>query len=139
MVVPASRHLLCMIFDLISFPEIGTEQQQYRKQLQTSEKHQKGEQPFGCIRQFTPREGQGHTCRVPVPCFPILDMTVPIDSRNPTPKPIMTRMLIMAMIAYKNVNASTVDWIEGEITCLFTRTGNTALGCRICLNSFWQL
>ena len=47
-----------MIFDLISFPEIGTEQQQYRKQLQTSEKHQKGEQPFGCIRQFTPREGR---------------------------------------------------------------------------------
>ena len=72
----------------------------------------------------------------PGPMFPILDMTVPIDSRNPTPKPIMTRMLIMAMIAYKNVNASTVDWIEGEITCLFTRTGNTALGCRICLNSF---
>lgn len=50
----------------------------------------------------------------PGPMFPILDMTVPIDSRNPTPKPIMTRMLIMAMIAYKNVNASTVDWIEGR-------------------------
>ena len=62
--------------------------------------------------------------------------TVPIDSRNPTPNPIIISMLTIAITAYKNVKASTVDWIEGEITCLFTRTGNTALGCRICLNSF---
>ena len=68
----------------------------------------------------------------PGPMLPMLDMTVPIDSRNPTPNPIIISMLTIAITAYKNVKASTVDWIEGEITCLFTRTGNTALGCRIC-------
>lgn len=26
--------------------------------------------------------------------------------------------------------------MEGEITCLFIRTGSMALGCRMCLNSF---
>ena len=30
--------------------------------------------------------------------------------------------------AYKKVKANTVDWMEGEITCLLTRTGSTALG-----------
>ena len=29
---------------------------------------------------------------------------------------------------YKKVKANTVDWMEGGITCLLTRTGSTALG-----------
>ena len=64
----------------------------------------------------------------PGPILPILEITVPIDSKKPTPKPIMTSTLIITMTAYKKVKASTVDCIEGEITCLFTRTGSTALG-----------
>ena len=35
-----------------------------------------------------------------------------------------------------NENASTVDRMAGEMTCLFTRTGSTAFGCTMCLNSF---
>ena len=72
----------------------------------------------------------------PGPILPILEITVPIDSRKPTPSPIIMSMLIIEITAYKKVKANTVDWMEGEITCLFTRTGSTALGCRICLNSF---
>ena len=74
----------------------------------------------------------------PGPILPILEITVPIDSRKPTPSPIIMSMLIIEITAYKKVKANTVDWMEGEITCLFTRTGSTALGCRICLNSFLE-
>ena len=42
----------------------------------------------------------------------------------------------MIMItAYIKQKASTVDCMEGEITCLLIRTGSIALGWRICLNS----
>ena len=64
----------------------------------------------------------------PGPILPILEITVPIDSRKPTPSPIMISMLMIAMTAYKKVKANTVDWMEGGITCLLTRTGSTALG-----------
>ena len=60
----------------------------------------------------------------PGPILPILEITVPIDSRKPTPSPIMISMLMIAMTAYKKVKANTVDWMEGEITCLLTRTGS---------------
>ena len=76
-----------MIFDLISFPEIGTEQQQYRKQLQTSEKHQKGEQPFGVMRleaanaalQEPPRKEYRHARKADGGCQHSGGMPTPIE------------------------------------------------------------
>ena len=48
--------------------------------------------------------------------------------------PIIARVPTIISTAYKKENASTVERMEGDITCLFTRNGSTALGCVICLN-----
>ena len=70
----------------------------------------------------------------PGPILPILettqptDSTKPMDSSAPMPIPIIINMLTMMMMMYKKKNASTVETMEGDITCLFTRTGSTALG-----------
>ena len=45
----------------------------------------------------------------PGPILPMLEITVPIDSRKPTPKPIMTSTLMITMTTYKKVKANTVD------------------------------
>lgn len=71
----------------------------------------------------------------PGPIFPMLDTTQPIDSSASIPIPIIINMPMIAIMKYKKKNASTVETMEGDMTCLFTRTGNTALGWRICLNS----
>ena len=72
----------------------------------------------------------------PGPILPILDMTHPTDSRKPMPIPIINSMLMMIITKYRKQNASTVDMMEGDMTCLFILTGSTALGCNMCLNSF---
>ena len=64
----------------------------------------------------------------PGPILPMLDTTQPMDSSAPMPIPIIINMLTMMMMMYKKKNASTVETMEGDITCLFTRTGSTALG-----------
>ena len=71
--------------------------------------------------------------------FPRLDIVHPNDSNKPTPMPIIARVPTIISTAYKKENASTVERMEGDITCLFTRTGSTALGCVICLNSFLDI
>ena len=82
----------------------------------------------------------GHSMNMPEspnpgPILPMLDTTQPMDSSAPIPIPIIISMLMMIMIKYRKKNANTVDTMEGGITCLFIRTGNTALGWRRCLHS----
>ena len=70
--------------------------------------------------------------------FPRLEMVHPNDSVRPTPNPSIANVPAIISTVYKKVNANTVERMEGEITCLFTRTGSTALGCMMCLNSFLE-
>ena len=72
----------------------------------------------------------------PGPTPPILETTVPNDSINPTPSNIIISCPTTSTNIYRKVNAKTEFLTDGEITCLFTRMGNTALGCIKCLNSF---